>query len=73
MTRLKLLIRQKKAIYRRYEIENRLDRVEKQTEPEWKQEVAALDSVKQADRFLAALVAQQVARLGRWRWSIRRC
>lgn len=55
-----------KAIYqRRYEIENRLDRVEKQTEPEWKQEVAALDSVKQADRFLAALVAQQVARTGR--------
>jgi hypothetical protein len=54
----------KQLFRRRYEIENRLDRIEKAPEPAWAEDVAALDSVKAADQFLAALVAAQVVRTG---------
>lgn len=48
----------KQLLRHRYEISHRLDRVEKQAEPEWKDDVAALDSVAGCDRYLAALVAR---------------
>lgn len=52
----------KQLLAHRYSLAAGLDRIEKEAEPAWAEEVAALDSVKQADRYLAALVAEEVAR-----------
>lgn len=55
----------KELFRRRYEIANRLDRVEKETKPAWAAKVAALTSVSGADRMLDSLAAEHAEKTGK--------